>query len=271
MKKLLWIVILISLLIGCAPEPEVTPLTLAIIPAGEPVLSREQFAPFVKYLSQELSHEVRLFVVPDYAAVVEAMKYGWADIARFGSFSYVMATEQVDVEAVAVGVKKKSGEPDYRALIVARADSNITDLNGKTFAFVDVGSTSGWLAPTTYLKQEGVELGEVFYAGSHPAVIEAVKNGSVDAGAIADNRYKFAVEEGVIAEGEFVVFWESDPIPVGPIAVHKSMDAELKEALVQALLNVPMEVVEVMGLDESGYVRATDEYYDFVREMAKNK
>jgi phosphonate transport system substrate-binding protein len=274
-KKLIWIVILISLL-ACTPEPKVKvpiaePLTMVIIPSADAVLDREQFAPFVAYLSDAIDREVKLLLVSDYTTVVDAMKYGWADIARFGPFSYVLATEEADIEAIAVEIKKNTGRPEYNALIVARADSGVTDLNGVMFAYVDVGSTSGYLAPSTYLKKEGVVLGETLFAGSHDAVILAVKNGSVQAGAIADNRYFTALEEGVIDEGEFAILWESDPIPNVPFVVQKSMDAETKALLLEALLSAPRELVEGQGTGGIGYTEVSDADYDFVRDMAKNQ
>ncbi|GAG55581.1 unnamed protein product, partial [marine sediment metagenome] len=155
-----------------------------------------------------------------------------------------IATQEADVEAIAAGIKKSSGRPDYRAIIIARADRAITDLNGKTLAYVDVGSASGYLFPSTYIAEQGIQLGEVLFAGGHGAVIQAVKNGTVDAGAIADNRYRIALEEGVIADGEFAIVWQSEPIPNSPVAVQKSMEPELKANILKALLNMPREVVE---------------------------
>lgn len=263
--KILSIVLLCSALLGC--RPEVRPLTFVIIPAEEASLSKEQFAPFVEYLSGELGQEIRLLVVADYTAVVEAMKYGHADVARFGPFNYVLATQEAEVEAIAAGIKKKTGKPDYRSLIVARADRGITDINSKSFAYVDVASASGYLVPATYIKKQGVEFAETFFAGSHSAVIAAVKNGTVDAGAIADNRYYVALEEGIIAEGELVVLWESEPIPNSPIAVQKSMEARLKQRLLAALLDAPREVVEQCGVGEIGYALVSDGDYDIIREI----
>lgn len=261
------LIILLGLLTACRPEAK--PLKYVIIPAEDAARSEEQFTPFIEYLSQAIEQEVELMLVADYTAVVEAMKYGHADVARFGPFSYVLATQEADVEAVAVAVKEKTGTPSYKSIIISTAD--IEDLNGKTFAYVDVASTSGYLAPATYFRRGGVELGEVFFAGSHGAVIEAVKNGTVDAGAIADNRYLTAIQEGVIAEGELHIVWESDPIPNSPVAVQKSMDGRLKERLVRALLNAPQDLVYSTGIGEIGFVKARDNDYDVVREMQKAK
>jgi phosphonate transport system substrate-binding protein len=268
MKKVL--ATLVLLLAACAlPEPE--PLRYVIIPSEGTERPEEQFAPFVEYLAEELGRDVELVLVPDYAAVVEAMKYGHADIARFGAFSYILATQEADVEAVAVGIKGNTGKPEYHALIVARADRGVTDLNGASFAFSDVGSTSGYLAPITYFNQAGIEPGEVFFSGSHNASIEAVKNGTVDAAGVADNRYITALEEGVIAEGELEILWKSEPIPNAPIVVRGDLEPGLKNRIQQAFLDAPGELVEALGVKEIGYVEVEDGDYDIIRRMQETK
>jgi len=243
-------------------------LVFAVIPSEEGELTRQQFQPFVDYLENGLGQSVELLTVSDYAAVVEAMKYGHADIARLGPANYVMAVDEgADIEAIAVAIKESTGAPSYTAMIVTRADSGASDLKGASFAFVDVGSTSGYFAPSVYIKERRIALGEILMAGSHSAVILAVKNGSVDAGAVASNRYYTAIGEGVIEGDEFTILWESDPIPNCPIAVQHSMNETLKKQLLELLLSAPRDVVEHCGVGEIGYVEASDADYDVVREI----
>ena len=253
------------------------PLVFAVIPAEDGESTRQQFQPFVDYLEGGLGQSVELLTVSDYAAVVEAMKYGHADIARFGPANYVMAVDEgAGVEAIAAGIKESLGKPYYTAMLIARMDSEIdavSNLNGASFAFVDAGSTSGYLVPSIYIEKAGVELGEVFMAGSHPAVILAVKNGNVDAGGVASNRYYTALEENVIEPSEIRILLESEPIPVGPIAVQRAMSDALKGQLLELLLSTPRDIAEHCGVGEIGYAKMSDADYDFIREIQafKNK
>ena len=260
-------VILLLVLVSCAKKSE--SLTYVIIPAEEGSISKEKFEPFIEYLSDKLGQEVELILVADYTAVIEALKFGHADIARVGSVGYVLAKdeENIPIEVLVVAIKKATNRPSYTAILVTRADSNIYDLNGASLAYVDVGSTSGYWAPATYILEEKIELGDIFFAGSHGAVIEAVKNGTVDVGAVADNRYNIALEEGVVAEGEFRILWESAPIFNVPIVVQSSMDAQLKKNLRQAFLDAPRDIVERTGIGEIGFVSALDSDYDQIRKM----
>jgi len=74
----------------------------------------------------------------------------------------------------------------YYGCVLTRTDSGINrveDLNGSSFAFADETSTSGHIFPRALLQRTGVELGHVFYAGGHPNVVQAVRDGKVAGGA----------------------------------------------------------------------------------------
>jgi len=276
---LAWRFLLVGLLIivglaGCAKGEE--PLKMALIPGGEALAEVERYEPIAEYLSEQIGREVELIVATDYTAVIIAFKTGDCDIARFGPFSYLLAVEEAKVEIIVRGVKKSTGKDAYHGYIITRADSGIKtldDIKGKTFAFVDVASTSGYLIPQAVLKGAGIDpekdFAETFFAGSHPGVIEAVKNGQVDAGAIADNRWEDALEAGVIEEGELFIVYTTDPIPMSPEVVRSGMDPVLKKKIQDAYLNMPSELSEQAVGKISGYTIAVDSDYDFLREVAR--
>lgn len=74
----------------------------------------------------------------------------------------------------------------YYGCVMTRADSGIDrleDLAGRSFGFSDETSTSGHIFPRALLQRAGVSLGHVLYAGGHPNVVQAVRDGKVDGGA----------------------------------------------------------------------------------------
>ena len=262
--------------IGCAEKAETKALRMAVVPAGEALAEVERYEPIAVYLSEQIGREIEMVIATDYTAVIIALKTGDCDIARFGPFSYLLAVEEAKAEIIVRGVKKSTGQDAYHGYIITRADSGIKtldDLRGKTFAFVDVASTSGYLIPQAVLKGAGIDpekdFAETFFAGSHPAVIEVVKNGQVDAGAIADNRWEDAMEAGIIEEGELFIVYKTDPIPMSPEVVRSGMDPELKKKIQDAYLNMPSELSKQAVGKISGYVIAVDSDYDFLREVAK--
>jgi phosphonate transport system substrate-binding protein len=248
------------------------PLIFVNIPAEDAESEAKNWQPLMDYLTQELGHPVELRFVTDYAAATEALKYGHADIVRYGSSSYVLAEKEVDLIPIASVANADSSLMTYQSFIITRADSGITDasqLAGHTFAYADIGSTTGYLLPATYFKKNGIELGETFFAGNHPAVIEAVKNGTVDAGATADTRYQSALEEGAIRPDELRIIWKSDFIPRGPTVVRADMPIELREAIAAALMSAPEDIVAQCNLESARFGPAPADVYEPIREIQR--
>jgi len=269
MKKIVLAVTLTLLLIACQTKD---PLIFAVIPSEDAASAQEQWGPAVRYLEEGMGREIELLTVADYTAVVEAMRYGHADVARFSPVGYVMAIEEgATIEPIAVAVKAETGLPGYYAMLIALSGTDTSDLSALAFGFVDVGSTSGYVAPSVYLQELGVEPAESLFAGSHNAVILAVKNGSVDIGAVASNRVAVALEKGVLEEGEVRIVWQSPLIPNTPIAVQSEMPKSEKETLKRLFLEMPEEVALAAMTNETGYVEADDAAYDPIREILRFK
>lgn len=251
-------------------------LRWALIPAEEPALEMELWRPIGDYLEEKIGIPIEMTISTDYTALVTAMKYGHADMARFGPFNYVLATTQTECEAIVRSIKKSTGKDAYYGLIITQRTSDIEtlqDLKDRTFAFVDPASCSGGLVPKTALIKNGIDpdkdLKETYYAGSHQAVILAIRGDKIDAGAVADNRLWDAVEAGVIRECDYVIIWRSELICNSPIAVRSDMDEELKQKLIQAFLEMPKELALNYGCKALGWVIAKDKDYDPIREIAE--
>ena len=269
----------IFLLMGCGGVAFAEALKIlrwALIPAEEVALEMELFEPIGKYLEEQLGIPVEMTISSDYTAVVQAIKFGHAEMARFGPFNYVLATTQTEVEALVRGIKKSTGKDAYYSLIITHRYSDIEtleDLKGRTFAFVDPASTSGGLVPMTALIKAGLDLetdlAEKFYAGSHGAVIIAVKGKKIDAGAVADNRLQDAIEAGVIRESEVVIIYRSEPICNSPIAIRSDLSESLKQRIKEAFLNMPKSLSLNYGTKCLGFVEAKDKDYDPIREIAE--
>ncbi len=103
--------------------------------------------------------------------------------------------------------------------MVTHPGSGITrpaDLKGRTFAFGDKGSTSGYLIPLHYFMQHGIDpekaFSKVIYT-KHQAIETQVAAGQLDAGADYHRNRNAMIEEGLIKAERSVVIWQSDPLP----------------------------------------------------------
>ncbi|WP_405152387.1 phosphonate ABC transporter substrate-binding protein [Paenibacillus sp. FSL K6-0108] len=250
-------------------------LKIGVIPSEDSENVESKMEPLKNYLSKKLGLEVEIFVANDYTAVVEAMRSKQVDVAHLGPFSYLLATDKANAEAIVSKVDADTGLPTYKSVILTRKDSGIkklSDLKGKTFAFIDPASTSGNLVPRNELLKNGIDPEKDFstslYAGGGDASALAVQNKKVDAAATSDTVYKEMLAKNMLPDVE--VLHESAPIPTSPVAVRKDLDSGLEEKIKQAYLDMDKESPEslkALGLDKYGEI--TDSAYDNLREIAK--
>jgi phosphonate transport system substrate-binding protein len=258
----------------CAPVLAAGVLNVGLVPAEDPNVVIADNKPFMDALGQALQMEVKPFVATDYNGVIEALRAKKLDIALLGPFSYVLAASVAEVDAFAV-VETPKQTTSYRALIIARKErglQKLTDLKGRTFAFVDPSSTSGHLFPKAAMIKAGIDpekdLGRVIFSGGHDATALAVQNGKVDAGAIADGLFEAALARGVVKREELAVVWTSEAIPGSPFCMRRDLPAELRKRIrdaFYAMRDVPWGSKGTM----KRWDPIDDRAYDGVREAAK--
>src|SRR5688572_31216703 len=138
-------------------------------------------------------------VPTSYAATIEEMCASPSDTMAFiPAQGYVLANQLCGVDVSFKAVRRGWGV--YWTEFIVRRDSGIEsleDLEGKSWAYPDAGSTSGYLAPLVFMNENGIEFGEQVEAGGHPQVVNAVVNGEADFGTTFFSPY--AVPEGETA------------------------------------------------------------------------
>ncbi len=215
-------------------------------------------------------------VATSYAAAIEALCAGKADIAWLATLSYVLAHDKCGAVLAVTSIRR--GSPTYQGQILVRADSNINsiaDLKGKKFAFTDAASTSGYLYAVGLLKKNGVEvkdLAEAVFAGSHNAAALAVYRGSVDAAAtFVDVRDQEEKNFPDIKEKTKVLAL-TDPIPNDTITLRKDLPASIQTKFKEAILDLVKTeegkkiVYDIYEWD--GAVPGDDSLFEPVRQAA---
>lgn len=135
-------------------------------------------------LNEATGLEFEVVVPTSYAATIEAMcSAPETSMGFIPGLGYVLANELcgVDVSFAAV----RFGLDVYYAQFIVRRDSGIeavADLDGKTWAYPDPGSTSGYLAPLPVLSELGVTPSEEVTGLGHTGTVRAVYNGEADFG-----------------------------------------------------------------------------------------
>ena len=149
-------------LAGCGQQSDTTEgatpdvINFSIL-ATENSTSLETFwKPILADMEKEIGIPVKPFYGSNYTALIEALRFGQTDVGWFSNLSGLEAVRRADAEVFA-RTFDPSGEDGYRSLLIVPASSNLT-LDGVLkcdrsldFGIGDAKSTSGTLAPMTYL------------------------------------------------------------------------------------------------------------------------
>jgi phosphonate transport system substrate-binding protein len=254
-------------------------LTFALLSTENAAEIGRRWAPIVSQLEKDLGVRVKYTTATDYRGTIEALKFGKAQLGHLGPKSYVEASTNnyANVEPVAQ-LQGGNGSLGYRSCLIVHADSDIfspEDTGGKTFAFNDPNSTSGYLVPSTFFLMEmGIDpqkhFSKVIFSGSHEASILAVANKKVEVASTNLPDLQQLTRENKVPRGALRVIWVSRLIPNDPIVVRKDMPASLKSAVAESLTTMKArnpEVFKEIGATVGGFVPADDAKYTVVREL----
>ena len=233
------------------------------------------YRPLADYLATKLGRKVVLRTVDTWEGLAKSLSNGETDIALMGPWGYVLANHHAGAQAVATILYE--GKPEYFAIMVTHQKSGIRrieDLKGKTFAFGDKGSTSGYLIPYHHFQKNGIDpetyLGRVINT-KHQAIEMQVTRGELDAGADYNRNRDAMISEGLIKAQDSVVFWTSDPLPNDAVAVRADLakDAAFVARLRAALESVGPELKRTPNLlppRYTGFVAKDNGYYRPIRD-----
>jgi phosphonate transport system substrate-binding protein len=255
-------------------------LRVGFVPSEDAQQVIQNAQPIVEILQRELAMEVQPFVATDYTGVIEALRANKLDIAFLTPASYVLAKNEANIKVVLKS--EREGSPYYYAAIITRADSGIKrleDLRGKRFAFGDPLSTSANVFPRKMLRERGIDpvrdFKQILYSGGHDAIVLAVLNGKVDAGATyansPDNRdtawMRYLKDPADQQKIRVIAF--SEPIPADNLVVSGNLDERTAKKIEAVFLELSRDPKGKRRLRDlyhiDGFVPASDKDYDSVR------
>lgn len=233
------------------------------------------YRPFAEYLAKRLARPVQLRTVDTWEGLAKSLATGETDIALLGPWGYVLANHEAGAQAIATILY--DGKPEYFAIMVTHPKSGISsvkDLRGRTFAFGDKGSTSGYLIPLHHFMKEGIDPDRYFSRvlnTKHQAIEMQVTRGELDAGADYNRNRNAMIEQGLIKAEDSRIFWTSEPLPNDAFAVSADVakDAALVAKIRGALLGVGEALESRPGLlppHYGGFVAKDNAFYKPIRD-----
>lgn len=260
---------------------EKNPVKLFFVPSVESQTIKDSSAEIKELLEASTPYKYQIRIPESYVAVVEAFGAKRVDVAALNTFGYVLARQKFGAEALVTVIRH--GRSTYRSAFYSRADGKIQklqDIQGEPVAFVDHASASGYLLPMKELKDRGIEPGNSIFAMSHDAVISMIYQGRVAVGAafysppqdgeIQDAR-RFVKAQFPDVEKKVKILHLTADIPNEPVVFRKDLPAEMKETIVNALIELSETekgknaLFQMFGITE--LKRSSDAEYDSVIKM----
>lgn len=244
-------------------------------------------------VEEALGVPVKLFTPADYDGVIQGLLGGTIDYAGLGASAYAKIY-LTDPEAVDVTLTTQNvdGSTGYYSIGFARKDSGITTIEeakGKSFAFADPNSTSGYLVPAAELQASLGKLEEYFaevkFSGGHEQTIVGVANGDFASGVswadglgnwedgYTNGAFRKAADAGLVDMNEIVEIWRSKLIPNGPYVVRRSLPEDVKAKINDLVDNMwttdPTCAYAVAAGEAKDFVPVTHEEFQGIIDARK--
>jgi phosphonate transport system substrate-binding protein len=246
-------------------------------------------------MEQTFEVPVRLFPAADYAGVMQAFSARQIEASSMGASGYAGAWLDTGggVEPLFVA-RENDGSIAYISTLVVRADSGITSLEGmrgKSLAWADPNSTSGYLIPRSELRGAGIDINTYFsrtgFGGGHEQAVVAVLQRQYD-GAVtwasgqgeegqgfSRGNLRAMVEKGMLNMRDLRIIWKSRPIPNGPMTVRADLPAGFKQDFTAFHVALSTEHPQIYAQIErgggQGYARVTHADFEPIVQLRREE
>jgi phosphonate transport system substrate-binding protein len=241
---------------------------------------KPQWEPFLKDMEKKLGVKVNAFFAPDYAGIIQGMRFNKVDIAWYGNLSAMEAVDRANGQVFAQTVAA-DGSPGYWSVLIVNKDSpinNLQDMLAKrkelTFGNGDPNSTSGYLVPGYYVFAKNNAAPNEFKRSvnaNHETNALAVANKQVD---VATNNTENLDRLKQTAPEKFKdlkVIWKSPLIPGDPIVWRKNLSKATKDKIYDFFMTygkTPEEAAVLKGLTWAPFRPSSDLQLVPIRQLA---
>ena len=250
---------------------------------------------FSEYVQETLGVDLELYLASEYSGVIQAIAADQIEVMDMGASGYAAAWIETDggVEPLVVP-QETDGSIGYYSVMFVHADSDIhtlEDTAGRSFAWADPNSASGYLFPLVSLRDQGIEpedhFSNVVFSGGHEQSIIGVLDGAYDVAVTWTNDPEnhtrggvhMMLERGILDAEDIRIIWVSDLIPNPVIAIRSDVPEQMKDDLRNLFLNMredaPEVFAEVVRGESAGYVEVDHDVYqiavDLRRQLAEER
>ncbi|GGB00926.1 phosphonate ABC transporter substrate-binding protein [Agarivorans gilvus] len=229
-----------------AAEKAMETINFGIISTESQQNLKTTWIPFLEAMEQKTGYKVKAFFAPDYAGIIQGMRFDKVDVAWYGNKSAMEAVDRAGGEIFAQTVDV-TGNPGYWSVLVTHKDSPLNSLDDViakrsqlTFGNGDPNSTSGFLVPSYYVfAQNNISVSDFKRSmnSGHEANALAAAAKQVD---VATGNTENMDRLKVTAPDKFAqlkVIWKSPLIPSDPIVWRKNLPESVKGKVYDFFMN----------------------------------
>jgi phosphonate transport system substrate-binding protein len=255
-------------------------INMGIIATESSANLKTAWQPLLDDMQKATGFKVNAFFAPDYAGVIEAMRFNKVQVAWMGNKSGMEAVDRAQGEVFAK-VAQADGAQGYWSLMLVHKDSPLKSLddvlkNRKdlTLGMGDTNSTSGTLVPGFYAwGQNKVDPMKDFkraMRSNHESNILAVANKQIDVATVASDgvdRMKIKQPEKA---AELREIWRSPLISSDPLVWRRDLDADAKKKLREFFITYGRDAHEkdiLKTLTWSGFVASDNSQLTPIRQL----
>lgn len=204
MTRLLTALVVAALSAAAAHADDPSELVFAFQKQKDPNQIREHADQVAAFLTKEIGLPVKAFIPSDYAASVQAMVSGKADIMYSDSFPYLLARRDAGAKLLLAELRPDihgNERTDYDSVFVVRKDSPIQSIEelvsqakSQRMVFTSTTSTSGYVMAYWRLVKEGLleprqdprtVFASVNFGGGYTQALQQVIDGRADVAAVS--------------------------------------------------------------------------------------
>lgn len=243
---------------------------------------KADWQPLLDDLAKQTGLKVNAFFAPDYAGIIEGMRFNKVQVAWLGNKSAMEAVDRANAEVFAQMVNADGTQGYYSHLIVHK-DSPLNTLDdvlkgGKSLSFDngDPNSTSGFLVPGFYVfaknKIDPKTHFRVVRNANHETNALAVANKQVDVATNNSENLDKIQQRQPEKFRDIKVVWTSPLIPLDPMVMHKQLPEATKAKIKTFFYNYAKtdarEKAIVMKISKlSGFKPSTNDQLKPIREL----
>ncbi|MGK7244649.1 phosphonate ABC transporter substrate-binding protein [Buttiauxella agrestis] len=241
---------------------------------------KPQWEPFLKDMEKKLGVKVNAFFAPDYAGIIQGMRFNKVDIAWYGNLSAMEAVDRANGQVFAQTVAA-DGLPGYWSVLIVNKDSpinNLQDMLAKrkelTFGNGDPNSTSGYLVPGYYVFAKNNAAPNEFKRSvnaNHETNALAVANKQVDVATNNTENLDCLKQTAPEKFKDLKVIWKSPLIPGDPIVWRKNLSEATKDKIYDFFMTygkTPEEAAVLKGLTWAPFRPSSDLQLVPIRQLA---